>query len=112
MSSSDIYGTSGRATPKREHAAPVSQRRRRARESFDDAVNKEVSGTHQRRSRNTGFRRFQHLLKQPEFSRKFWIIMLSVFALILILLLLWDRFFRYPQPEEGVSPDAYRTVER
>lgn len=111
MSSSDIYETSGRAVPTHKDNPPVSRRRsRRSPESFDETVQKDVSGTHRRRRRNSGVRRFQHLMKKPEFSRKFWTITLSAIALILILLLLWDRFFRYPNPEEVSLPHAGCTV--
>lgn len=40
-------------------------------------------------------------MKKPEFNRTFWVITLSVGALILLLLLLWDQFLRYPNPVTG-----------
>lgn len=49
-------------------------------------------------------------MRKPEFNKKFWTITLSVCALILILLLLWDRFLRYPNQKPEYSPNAYRTV--
>ena len=115
MASSDIYETKESPWAKKDDAPSTSQHRRRSRrspESFDEAVNKDISGTHSRRRRNTGFRRFQHLMKKPEFNKKFWTITLSACALILILLLLWDWFFRYPNEKPEYSPDTYRTVVR
>lgn len=100
MPSSDIYETQGRTTSPHEGSMSVSQRRRRrSPQSFDETVEKDLSRTHRRRRRNTGVRRFQHLMRKPDFNRKFWTIVLSVGGLILILLLLWDRFFRYAKPE-------------
>ncbi len=113
MASSDIYETKESPWAKKDDAPSTSQRRRRSRpspESFDDVINKDVSKTNRRRRRNTGFRRFQHLMRKPEFNKKFWTITLSVCALILILLLLWDRFLRYPNQKPEYSPNAYRTV--
>ena len=105
MASSDIYESKELTG---DHP-PVSQRRRRSGGSFDETT-KNVSETHRRRRRNTGVRRFQHLMKKPEFNRKFWTITLSICGLILVLLLLWDRFSRYPNKKPGYSPDTYRTV--
>ena len=68
-------------------------------ESFDETVNKDVSKTNLRRRKNSGFRRFRHLMKKPDYSRKFWTTALSVGAGILIVLLIWDWFFRYPNNE-------------
>ena len=113
MESSDIYETKESPWAKKDGESPTSQRRRQSRrfpESFDEVINKDVSATHHRRHRNTGFRRFQHLMKKPEFSKKFWTITLSVGALILILLLVWDRFFRYPNEKPGYESETYRTV--
>lgn len=112
MSSSDIYEVKESPWAKREENPPTSRRRRRSRESFDETVNKDISGTHRRRRRNTGFRRFQHLMKKPEFNKKFWTITLSAFALFLVLLLLWDRFLRYSNEKPDSSPDIYRAVVR
>ncbi len=99
MPSTDIYQNNDRPIPKREDHQPVSSRRPRSPASFDETVAKDVSKTNRRRRRNSGRRRFQHLMRKPEFNRKFWIIMLSTSLLILTLLILWDRFFRYTQPE-------------
>ncbi|MBI9021064.1 MAG: hypothetical protein JEZ10_07405 [Verrucomicrobia bacterium] len=113
MSSSDIYEVKESPWAKREDNPPSSpRRRRRSPESFDETANKDVSGTHRRRRRNTGIRRFRHQMKRPEFNRKFWMITLSAFALILVLLLLWDRFLRYPNEKPEYAPDSYRTVVR
>lgn len=98
MASSDIYASKEPPKARPGDHPPISQRRRRSSSSFDDAE-KEISQAHHRRRRNTGFRRFQHLMKKPEFSRKFWTITLSVGGALLLLLLLWDRFFRYVKPE-------------
>jgi hypothetical protein len=76
----------------------ISRRRsghRRSRKTFDGENDR--SKTKRRRSRNRGFRRFRHLMKNPEFSKKFWIIVLSISGLILAVLIVWDLFFRYPR---------------
>jgi len=104
MESSDIYKTK---EPKKKSS---SRRRRHSRETFDEAINKDVSKTNSRRSRNSGFRHFQHLMRKPEFNKKFWTITLSVCGLILALLLLWDRFLRYPSQEPGYESEPYRAV--
>lgn len=111
MSSSDIYEVKESPWAKKPED-PASQRRRRRRhgKTFDDAVNKDLSGTHRRRSRNSGFRRFRHLMKNPEFSKKFWLITLGGSGLILTLLIVWDLFFRYPNPETDSTPGIYREV--
>ncbi len=102
MSSSDIYEVKESPWAKKDDSPPTSQRRRRrSPESFDETVEKDLSKTHRRRRRNTGVRRFRHQMKKPEYNRKFWTITLSVGALILVLLLVWDRFFRYPNPVTG-----------
>jgi len=110
MASSDIYETKELPWAKKVDASSTSQRRRRSSESFDDVINKDVSKTNQRRHRNTGFRRFQHLMRKPEFNKKFWTITLSVCGLILALLLLWDRFLRYPSQEPGYESEPYHAV--
>ena len=111
MASSDIYEVKEPAWAKK--AAPVSKQRRRhhhRRETFDDAVNKDISGTHRRRSHNSGFRRFQHLMKNPGFNKKFWIATLGTVGLILVLLIIWDMFFRYPKTKPGDTQSTYRTL--
>lgn len=100
MSSSDIYKIkeSPWAQQQKKDAQPSSQRRQRrsAGKSFDEAVNKDLSGTHRRRSHNSGFRRFRHQMKKPEYSKRFWIILWSVSGFILLALMAWHLFFRYP----------------
>ncbi len=100
MEPSDIYKTKevAQAAPKKK---PSSRRRSRSRETFDEATSKDVSKTNRRRKRNSGFRRFKHLMRKPEFNKKFFKTTLSVAGLILIILLLWDRFFRYPNQSSG-----------
>ena len=109
MESSDIYKTKdvAQVAPKKKSS---SRRRRHSRETFDEAISKDVSKTNRRRSRNSGFRHFQHLMRKPEFNKKFWTITLSVFGLLLALLLLWDRFLRYPDPESSNESTPYRAV--
>ena len=108
MPSSDIYQVKESPWAKKEETPPKTRRhRRRSSETFDEAVNKDVSQTHRRRQKNSGFRRFLHLLKKPEFSKKFWTIVLSISGIILGALLIWDFFFRYPNPEADDSGDAY-----
>ena len=110
MPSSDIYKVKESPqveTPGTARTTSRRRRRRRSVESFDEAVGKDLSRTHQRRRKNSGFRRFRHLMKKPEFSKKFWTIALSVGGLILVLLVLWDLFLRYPGPEEETSESPY-----
>ena len=108
MPSSDIYQVKESPWAKKEEtpSAP-KRRRRRSSETFDEAVNKDVSQTHRRRRKNSGFRRFLHLMKKPEFSKRFWITAVSISGVILIILLVWDVFFRYPDREAEYSGDAY-----
>ena len=95
MSSSDIYQIKESPNAKKEDNASTSQRRRHRRvDSFDETVDKDVSKTNLRRRKNSGFRRFRHLMKKPEFSRKFWIIIFSILGVILAVLILWDWFYR------------------
>jgi plastocyanin domain-containing protein len=49
-------------------------------------------------------------MKRPEFSKKFWTITLCVSGLILIALIIWDMFFRYPKPQSEQTPEIYRAV--
>ena len=114
MPSSDIYEVKG-STPVAEEkpSRRSSRRRRRSVETFDEAVGKDLSRTHQRRAKNSGFRRFRHLMKKPGFSNKFWVITLSTLLTILTLLILWDRFFRYPGKEdESVERENYKMLTR
>ena len=112
MASSDIYNVKESPWAKKP-GSPVSQqqrRRRRHSKTFDEAVNPDISHTHRRRSRNSGFRRLQHLLKRPEFSRKFWGAVLGTLGLVLILLVVWDLFLRYPKQKTDSRPEVYRAV--
>lgn len=112
MASSDIYEVKEFPLAKQAEA-PVSQqnsRRRRRNKSFDEAVNPDFPHTHRRRSRNSGFRRLQHRIKDPEFSKRFWLITLGSAALILILLIVWDLFLRYPKLPGDSSQGIYRAV--
>ncbi len=108
MASSDIYAVNDPPGTKKP-SPPVTRRRRRSRsESFDEAVNKDVSKSRVRRSHNSGLRRFQHKMKKPEFSKKFWMSLLGSLGLILLLLIVWDLFFRYPGETADEPADAYR----
>lgn len=112
MASSDIYKVEESPWAKKPDAE-VSQKRRRRRhahKTFDEAVNPDLANTHRRRSRNSGFRRFQHLLKDPDFSKKFWLTTLGTAGAILALLIIWDLFFRYSGPEQEHTPQIYRAV--
>lgn len=109
MASSDIYQVKESPWAKNPEP-PRKSRHRRYRKTFDEAVNPDISHTHRRRSRNSGVRRLQHLLKRPEFSRKFWLSTLGVLGLILTLLILWDIFLRYPKQKTESRPDVYRAV--
>jgi hypothetical protein len=99
MASSDIYEVKEPAGAKKKAEATASQHhhRRRHRKSFDETVNSDLSSTHLRRSHNSGMRRFRHRMKDPGFSKKFWILTLGSAGLILLLLIVWDLFFRYPK---------------
>jgi hypothetical protein len=104
MSSSDIYEV--KEPPWAKKAEPPKKRRRQRRqETFDEVVNRDLSATHRRHSRNSGFRRLRHRLKKyPQFSKKFWISTLGSAGLILVLLIVWDMFFRYPDPLAKPAP--------
>lgn len=109
MASSDIYEMKDPPWAKKAEP-PKKRRRQRRQETFDEAVNKDISMTHRRRSHNSGFRRFRHLLKNPAFSKKFWISMLGSAGLILVLLIVWDMFFRYPNHQTKRMPTVPRAV--
>lgn len=111
MASSDIYEVKDLPPAKKTEPSVSQQRSRRRRhgKSFDEAVNPDFPNTHRRRSRNSGFRRLQHRLKDPAFSQKFWTSILGTAGLILILLILWDRFLRYPKHPADQAPDTYRS---
>ncbi|NOU35433.1 MAG: hypothetical protein HOO88_01460 [Kiritimatiellaceae bacterium] len=107
MASSDIYEVKEPSWAKKAEAtASQHHRRRRHNKSFDETAGVDISGTHRRRSHNSGMRRFRHRMKQPEFSRKFWFITLGSAGLILLLLIFWDLFFRYPKQLDP-SPSTY-----
>jgi len=109
MASSDIY--EAKEPPWAKKAEPPKKRRRQRRqETFDEAVNKDLSTTHRRRSHNSGFRRLRHQLKDPSFSKKFWVSTLGSAGLILVLLIVWDMFFRYPDPYAERTPDVPRSA--
>jgi hypothetical protein len=97
MASSDIYEVKEPAWAKKPEK-PKRRRRSSRVETFDEAVHKNISATHRRRSHNSGFRRLRHRLKDPKFNKKFWGSILGSGALVLILLVLWDLFLRYPKP--------------
>jgi hypothetical protein len=109
MASSDIYEVKESPLAKKPEP-PKKRRHRHHRKTFDEAVNPDISHTHRRRSHNSGFRRFQHQMKKPDFSRKFWITTLSVSVLILVTLIVWDLFFRYPKQPVDQTPGVYRAV--
>jgi hypothetical protein len=105
MATSDIYEV--KDPPWAKKPEPSKKRRhRRHQKTFDEAVNPDISHTHRRRHTNSGVRRFKHLLKKPEFSKKFWLTLLGVPGLILFLLIVWDLFFRYPNPQADSTPAA------
>ncbi|MEI7851729.1 MAG: hypothetical protein WCH86_07840 [Kiritimatiellales bacterium] len=109
MASSDIYEL--KEPPWAKKAEPPKKRRRKRRqETFDEVVKKDLSATHRRRSRNSGFRRLRHLLKNPKFSKKFWISILGSAGLVLIMLIVWDLFFRYPKQTVSPAQDVYQPV--
>jgi len=102
--SSNIYETKENPwTGTQEKNSPPNSPRRaayhRSREKTFDEATSDIAQTHRRRSSNRGFRRFLHLLKQKEFGRKFWGIIIGTVLLFLLLLFIWDWFFRYPSSE-------------
>ena len=104
MASSDIYEVKEPPWAKKTEP-PKKRRQRRRQETFDEVINKDISATHRRRSRNSGFRRLRHRLKKyPQFSKKFWISTLGSAGLILVLLIVWDMFFRYPDSQVKREP--------
>jgi len=109
MASSDIYEVKESPWAKKPEP-PKRRRHRRQSKAFDEAVHPDISHTHRRRSRNSGFRRFQHLLKRPDFSRKFWLTILGTLGLVLALLIVWDLFFRYPKLQPDRTQGVYRAV--
>ncbi len=108
MASSDIYELKDPPWAKKKESAVSQKRRRRHHKTFDEAVNPDLPHTHRRRSRNSGTRRFQHLMKNPEFSKKFWLTTLGTAGAILALLIVWDLFFRYPKQSSGYKEEVYR----
>jgi hypothetical protein len=110
MASSDIYEVKESPAAKKTQTPSRQGRRRRHSKTYDEAVNPDISHTHRRRSHNSGFRRFQHQMRKPEFSKKFWGTILSVSGLILITLIVWDLFFRYPKQQSDRTPGIYRAV--
>lgn len=115
MASSDIYEVKKAPWEEKEDTpSPKRGRRRRSRpcKTFDEAVVKDLGPTHRRRSRNSGMRRFRHLMKDPGFSKKFWIFTLGGSAMILVLLIVWDMFFRYPKSPDERGPTASRAAAR
>jgi hypothetical protein len=109
MASSDIYEV--KESPWAKPPEPTkTRRRRRHQKTFDEAVSPDISNTHRRRSHNSGFRRFQHLMKNSEFSKKFWITMLATAGLTLAALIVWDLFFRYPNRQPDRAQGVYRAI--
>ncbi len=108
-SSSDIYEVHESPRLKQASQAP-SKRRHRRRESFDDAVTGDLLAANRRRSRNSGLRRFLHLLKKPDYSKKFWLTVLGIFVAVILVLFIWDLFFRYPDRELDYTGHVYRAV--
>jgi hypothetical protein len=106
MASSDIYEI--KDPPWLKKPEPPRRRRRSAHQkTFDETVNPDLAHTHRRRSRNSGFRRLRHRLKDPAFSKTFWTSILGTSALILIVLIVWDRFLRYPKLPTEQIPHTY-----
>jgi hypothetical protein len=111
MASSDIYEVKEPAWAKKAEATASQQDgHRRHRRNFDETVNGDLSSTHRRRSRNSGMRRFRHRMKDPGFSKKFWTFTLGSAGLILLLLIVWDLFFRYPDPSAEYKPGVHSSA--
>lgn len=100
MASSNVYESAGRPAPPESKTTPPSFRYRSKADdpllqTFDEATKmNRISRSHRRRRKNKGLRRIRHQLKNPEYARKFWTIILSTFAFIVASLILWDRFLR------------------
>jgi hypothetical protein len=89
MSLSDIYHV--KESPWEKKDKPSDSRRRRSKR-FDETAEKDLSKTHSRRRKNSGFRRVRHLLKKPDFNRKFWTWAVSSLVVVLVALVIWDWF--------------------
>ncbi len=109
--STDIYEIKDPPWVKKD-TSPTSGRRsrRRKQKTFDEATGRDLASTHRRRSRNQGIRRFRHLMKRGDFSRRFWVTSAVVLIVLLGLLLTWELFFHYPKPEPAYTDDVYRAV--
>jgi hypothetical protein len=110
MDSSDIYDLKESPWAKKPEPPKKRTHRRRPGKTFDEAVNPDLAHTHRRRTRNSGLRRLRHRMKDPHFSKKFWMILLLSVGLILTVLIVWDVFFRYPDPEPNYNSGVYRAV--
>ncbi|MCU0857772.1 MAG: hypothetical protein MUC65_05140 [Pontiellaceae bacterium] len=109
MATSDIYEVKEPPWAKKaDTPSPKRSRRHRSHpgKTFDEAVEKDLSNTHRRRSRNSGTRRFRHLMKNPAFAKRFWIIIFGGSGLVLVLLIAWDFFFRYPKPTDQMDRES------
>ena len=49
-------------------------------------------------------------MKNPTFSKKFWITTLATAGLILAVLIIWDSFFRYPNRQPDHTQGVYRAI--
>ncbi|MGE4488833.1 MAG: hypothetical protein AB7E95_04720 [Kiritimatiellales bacterium] len=112
MGSTDIYEVKENPWAERMKNPPSSPRRRRRSQgkSFEETVGEDRSQTHRRRSKNSGLRRFRHQMKKPAYSRKFWLTSTIVFVSVLLVLMVWDLFFRYPKQKPTAEPEVYRAV--
>lgn len=76
---------------KKERSSRRAKRSRRREKTFDEAVQKDLSSTHRRRSRNSGLRRLRHLYKKPGVSARVWTTLF--FLLVLTLAVLVSLYF-------------------
>jgi len=89
MSDTDIYKQREPMPVVKGHAKRSGRRRKssRPRRAFDDNSRK-------RRSRNSGLRRLLHLYRKQEMERVVWWSALIILAVGLILLALWQFWYR------------------
>ena len=101
MSDTDIYKNRERM-PVGGNGRPKRKRRRHSSMShpFDEKERR-------RRSRNSGFRRFLHLIRKDENEKFFWWILFGVITLILVSLAVWQYVIRKHLIEEKVGKVKY-----
>ena len=100
MSDTDIY--KNREVMPVGNKPPDKKRRRRkqSQRAFDETDRK-------RRSKNTGLRRFLHLSRKSENEKVIWISFGVLFAVVLILIAIWQYFIKEVLVREKETADQY-----